>query len=344
VRGADAADSPDVQESARLRGELRLIQAENNRLRDLTQQLRQEKTALAAALKEKARAERAAAPGTRTRAASAAAAAVAAEAAANPVAPAEMEPSGPPGPVSSVAPLATLGPSAKYARLFDNWPVQGQALVVMATTGWSLRQAIMRRLAEQLGVNERDKSLRMLFTTLEERKLAQQRSEVVDSTVGAGAADGQVRIAIVRLADTGLNVLREMGVKPISSEWGRLEARAGAEQVKRIAWTCALADHARQRGYAVEVSPAAGQPARADALLTRGDERTYVTVCGADPPPEWDKLVDQDGVLGLCAPTRQVRNDLVAAAQAAGVAHGRATDLELLLAGDDHGALWAEAW
>jgi hypothetical protein len=202
----------------------------------------------------------------------------------------------------------------------------------------------MRRLAQQLGVNERDKSLRMLFTTLEERKLVQQRSEAVDSTVGAGAADGQVRIAIVRLADTGLNVLREIGVKPIPSEWGRLEARDGAEQVKRIAWACALADHARQRGFTVEVCPPAGRPARADVLLTRGDERSYVAVCGADPQPAWGELVDQDGALGLCAPTRQVRNDLVAAAKAAGVAHGRATDLELLLAGDDHGALWAESW
>ena len=99
--------------------------------------------------------------------------------------------SGQPGPSSgSAAQPAAQGlpaPPPKYARLFDNWPVQGRALIVMATTGWSLRQAVMRRLAEQLGVNERDKSLRMLFTTLEERKLVQQRSEAVDGTVGAGA-------------------------------------------------------------------------------------------------------------------------------------------------------------
>jgi hypothetical protein len=105
-----------------------------------------------------------------------------------------------------------------------------------------------------------------------------------------------------------------------------------------------LADHARQRGYVVEVCPTAGQPARADVLLTRADERSYVTVCGADPQPAWDKLTDKDGALGLCAPTRQVRNDLVAAAKAAGVSHGRATDLELLLSGEDRNVLWAESW
>ena len=65
--------------------------------------------------------------------------------------------------------------------------------------------------------------------------------------------------------------------------------------------------------------PPPGRPARADVLLTRADERSYVAVCGADPQPAWEKLVDKDGALGLCAPTRQVRNDLVAAAKAAGV-------------------------
>jgi len=345
ANAADGATSPEAQELARLRGELRVVQAENNRLRDLTQGLRQEKAALAAALKEKERTERTATQGARTRAAPASA--VAAEEA-GPVEPGEVEPPGQPGPSGSDAaqPAAAGLPAApaKYARLFDNWPVQGQALVVMATTGWSLRQAVIRRLAEQLGVNERDKSLHDVFAPLVQRNLIHQATESVDGTVAAGARDGQVRIGIVRLANLGQRVLNEVGVKPIPSEWGRLEARDGAEQVKRIAWACALADHARQRGYAVEVCPTAGQPARADVLLTRADERIYVTVCGTDPQPAWEKLTDKDGALGLCAPTRQVRNDLVAAAKAAGVSHGRATDLELLLSGEDRGALWAESW
>jgi hypothetical protein len=333
VGAADgAAPNPEAQELARLRGELRVVQAENNRLRDLTQGLRQEKTALAAALKEKERTERTATQGARTRVTPAPAAAAEE---AGPVEPGAVEPPGQPDPSSSGAaqPVAQAlpAPPPKYARLFDNWPVQGQALVDMATTGWSLRQAVMRRLAEQLGVNERDKSLHDVFAPLAQRNLIHQATESVDGTVAAGARDGQVRIGIVRLANLGQRVLNEIGVKPIPSEWGRLEARDGAEQVKRIAWACALADHARQRGYVVEVCPTVGQPARADALLTRADERIYVTVCGADPQPAWDKLVDKDGALGLCAPTRQVRNDLVAAAKAAGVSHGRATDLELLL-------------
>jgi hypothetical protein len=339
-----AAAPGDHEELTRLHRDLAVVQAENNRLRDLTQQLRQEKTALAAALKEKERAERTAAPGARTRSASASARATEAD----PAGPAEPQEAGRPGaPSGGAAPPAQAGLPplpAKYARLFDNWPVQGQALVIMATTGWSLRQAVMRRLAEQLGVNERDKSLRVLFTTLEERKLVQQRSEAVDGTVGAGAADGQVRIAIVRLGEPAGRVLAELGLRPEASEWERLEAREGPDQVKRIAWICAFADHARQRGYAAEVCPDAARPAQPDLLLTRGDERAYVFVRGVEPAISWAELADGDDAVALGAPARQARSDLVAAARAGGIAHGRATDLEFLLAGGDQRAFWAETW
>lgn len=338
----------DHEKLARLRRELAVVQAENNRLRDLTQQLRQEKAALAAAVKDKERAERSSAQRAKTRPAGGAA-----PAEADAAEPVEAPPPAAPDPSSRRAAQPAVpapaaadfpAPPAKYARLFDNWPVQGQALVVMATTGWSLRRAVLRRLAEQLGVDERDKSLHDVFAPLAQRNLIHQVTESVDATVGTAAQDGQVRVAIVRLANLGQRVLNEIGVTPVASEWGRLEARDGADQVKHSAWVCALADHARQRGFTTEVCPPADRPPRPDVLLTRGDERTYVTVCAADPPPAWDRLADKDGTLGLCAPTRQARNELVAAAKAAGIVHGRATDLELLLAGGDQGAFWAEEW
>lgn len=334
----------DHEELTRLRRDLAVVQAENNRLRDLTQQLRQERAALTAALKERERAERAAAHGTRTRSASASSSATETD----PTGPAEPQKTGRPGAPhgdAAAPPQAGLPPPpAKYARLFDNWPVQGQALVVMATTGWSLRRAVLRRLAEQLGVDERDKSLHDVFAPLAQRNLIHQVTESVDATVGTAAQDGQVRVAIVRLANLGQRVLNEIGITPAASEWGRLEARDGADQVKHSAWVCALADHARQRGFTTEVCPAAERPPGADVLLTRSDERTYVTVCAADAPLAWDRLADKDGTLGLCAPTRQARNELVAAAKAAGIVHGRATDLELLLSGGDQGTFWAETW
>ena len=159
-----------------------------------------------------------------------------------------------------------------------------------------------------------------------------------------GHADGQVRIGIVRLANLGQRVLNEIGVKPIPSEWGRLEARDGAEQVKRIAWACALADHARQRGYVVEVCPTAGQPARADVLLTRADERSLCHCLRGRPAAGLGEADGQGwGAGAVCAhaagPQRPGRGG-----QGGGRGHGRATDLELLLSGEDHGALWAESW
>jgi len=295
-------------------------------------------------LKEKERAERTAPPGTRTRSASASARATEAD----PAGPAEPQEAGRPGAPSGGA--ATPAPAglpplpAKYARLFDNWPVQGQALVIMATTGWSLRQAVTRRLAEQLGVSERDKSLHDVFAPLAQRNLIHQATESIEGTVAAGAPDGQVRIAILRLTNLGQRVLNEIGVTPTGSEWGRLEARDGAGQVKHSAWVCALADHARQRGYQTEVCPAATRPPRPDLLLVKGAVRVYAAVRGAELAAPWAELMDEQGAVALCTPTRQVRQHLVAAAKAAGIAHGRATDLELLLAGDDRGALWAETW
>jgi len=63
----------DLEELARLRRDLAVVQAENNRLRDLAQQLRQEKAALAAIVKEKERGARAATQGAKARSAPAAA-------------------------------------------------------------------------------------------------------------------------------------------------------------------------------------------------------------------------------------------------------------------------------
>lgn len=346
---ADAASG--APELNRLRDELRVVRAENNRLRDLTQQLRQEKTALAAALrelKEKERGERT--PAQRAKARPAEGAAPAEADAAEPV---EAQPPGVPDqpgrsaaqPAAPAPAAADLpAPPAKYARLFDNWPVQGRALVALATTGWSLRQAVLRRVAEQLGVTERDKSLQDLFGPLAQRNLIHQATESIEGTVAAGAPDGQVRIAILRLTNLGQRVLNEIGVTPAGSEWGRLEARDGAGQVKHSAWVCALADHARQRGYQTEVCPSATRPPRPDLLLVKGAEQIYAVVRGAEPAAPWAELTDAQGAVALCAPTRQVRQHLVADAKAAGIVHGRATDLELLLAGDDRGALWAETW
>ncbi len=346
---ADAA--PGAPELNRLRDELRVVRAENNRLRDLTQQLRQEKMTLAAALRElkdKERAERT--PAQRAKARPAEGAAHAEADAAEPV---EAQPPGAPDqpgrsaaqPAASAPAAADLpAPPAKYARLFDNWPVQGRALVALATTGWSLRQAILRRVVEQLGVNERDKSLQDLFGPLAQRNLIHQATESIEGTVAAGAPDGQVRIAILRLTNLGQRVLNEIGVTPVASEWGRLEARDGADQVKHSAWVCALAGHARQRGYQTEVCPPATRPQRPDLLLVKGAEQVYAVVRGAEPATPWAELTDAQGAVALCAPTRQVRQHLVADAKAAGIVHGRATDLELLLAGDDRGALWAETW
>lgn len=318
-----ARDAPEAL--AQLRRELAAVQAENHRLRDLTQQLRQEKAALAATLKEKGRPERAATPGGRVRPAPAAAQAVEA------------------GP-GDRAESGAAGPPAQYAQLFNNWPLQGPVLTIMAATGWSLRQAVMRRLAGELGINQGDKRLRVLFTTLADRGLVQQRLEVVDGTVGAGSVDGQVRVAIVRLSGLAGRVLAELGLRPVVSEWERLEACAGPDQIKRIAWACAFADHARERGYEVEMCPEAARPVRPELRLTRGGERVDMFVREAEAAIAWAELVDGAGAVALGTSARAARSELVAAARAAGVAHGRATDLEFLLAGADRDAFWAETW
>jgi hypothetical protein len=314
----------DPEELGRLRRDLAVVQAENNRLRDLVQQLRQEKAALAAA---KEQGVKPAPAGARP--------APEAPTARQEVAttPASKPPAGLPE-----------QPPAKYANVFSNWPADGLALATLAQTGWSLRQAIMRRIAQQLGVSEKDKELRVLFSGLENRRLVQQHVEVVDGTVTADSTTGQVRIGIVRLGELAGRVLAELGIQPVLSEWERLEARDGPDQVKRIAWVCAFADHARQRGYTVEVCPQTDRPARSDLFLVKGDERAHMVVRGAELATPWAELIDGNGAVVLGAPTRQVRQHLVAAAKTAGIVHGRATDLELLLSGGDRGALWAESW
>ena len=314
----------------RLRRDLAVVQAENNRLRDLVQQLRQEKAALAASLKERPGGRKPAPagvpgrrPGSARNCRKEAAASAGGQAAGRAAA--------------GAAAREVRQPVQQLARRRAGTGDPGSDRLVAAAGDYAAHRPAVGRQREGQGAPGAVRGL-------ENRKLVQQHVEVVDGTVAADSTTGQVRIGIVRLGELAGRVLTELGLQPVPSEWERLEARDGPEQVKHAAWVCALADHARQRGYKTEVCPQAERPRRPDLLLVKDDEQAYVAVRGAELATPWAELTDENGAVALCTPTRQVRQYLVAAAKAAGIAHGRATDLELLLSGDDRGALWAETW
>jgi hypothetical protein len=112
---------------------------------------------------------------------------------------------------------------------------------------------------------------------------------------------------------------------------------------------CAFTYHARLRGYATAVCPSA-EGTCAPAALVRLSDKSLLVAVVADAPVDyttdhWSAQVADQGQVALMALTPQVRDRLVAEAQAAGAEHGLATDLQTLFNTQEaRGLLWAVEW
>lgn len=267
-----------------------------------------------------------------------------------PVLPAQMEPSG----LDDVRlpALPAIAPG-RFVDLLQTWPRQALALAALGATGWSMRLAIADLMSANLTTVKADAgSLRRVFQTLARRQFWIEEKVTVAGVHKPDLAEANdTTLILVRLAPLGHEVLRACGIVPVPSEWDvLLAAHGGTNQTAHTGLVCAFTYHARLRGWATAVCPAASGPSQPDVLLRRDGADLFVEVEGESGDPErrmikWQRQVERQGRVALVAVNADMRLRLVAEAQAAGAEHGQATDLQTLFDGQQaRGPLWAVEW
>jgi hypothetical protein len=270
------------------------------------------------------------------------------------------------GSAISLPPMPALAPG-RFADQLRNWPRESLALCALGVTGWSMRQAIAELLSARLGdVQPNAGSLRRLFTNLARRGFWREEKVVVNGVrrpeagltdTGGPSADAEpdagdaTTLILVHLTELGRDVLRACGVQPAPSEWERLLAtHGGSAQIAHAGVVCAVAYHARRRGYATTVCPEVTGSAAPDVQVSRNDESLYVEIEDTSGSSErrlrkWRNQAALQGRAALVAVTPAARTNLVNEARAAGCTHGVATDLQTLMETQETGGpLWAVEW
>jgi hypothetical protein len=288
-----------------------------------------------------------------------------------------------PGAVSKAAPivnplgladvrLPALPPvaPARFADQLQAWPREVLTLAILGLTGWSMRLGIADMLSASLGsVKAGAGSLRRTFSVLAKRgywiehkvTLAGVHTPAPDAddaepqaAPAAGPAQDTI-LVLVHLGDLGRDLLRVCGIQPVPSEWELLAATHGSQVGATLAGlVCAFAYHARWRGYATALAaagdgspPGAGRTQAGPAVLVRKDDKTWtVAVAGAEHGgAPWQAWTAQQDRVAFVTLTPDLRDRLIAQAQAAGIAHGLATDLQTLFNTQSaRGPLWAVQW
>jgi hypothetical protein len=227
-------------------------------------------------------------------------------------------------------------PPTQFASCFRNWQREGLTLAILAQTGWSLRHAIAQELSLHIGISAKAGSLKRMFTQMAENDLWRME------TLGIG----RNLAAIVTLTDLGKQVVHNLGLTPVLSEWERLLIDHGGErQNDHAALVCSFTHQARQRGFGIQVCPPVNGPAAPDVMLTYDGEQIYVEVEAESGDAErrmkkWRNQAELQGYVALCAVTPEARHRLVVEAKGA-AKHGKATDISTLLRED---GMWLDEW
>lgn len=248
--------------------------------------------------------------------------------------------------------LPAIAPG-RFVDLLQTWPRQALALAALGATGWSMRLAIADLMSANLTTVKADAgSLRRVFQTLARRQFWIEEKVMVAGVHKPNLAEADdTTLILVRIAPLGHEVLRACGIVAVPSEWDvLLAAHGGTSQTAHAGLVCAFTYHARLRGWATAVCPAASGPSQPDVLLRREGSDLFVEVEGESGDPErrmikWQRQVERQGRVALVAVNADMRLRLVAEAQAAGAEHGQATDLQTLFDGQQaRGPLWAVEW
>jgi hypothetical protein len=250
-------------------------------------------------------------------------------------------------------PAMPAQPPERFASRFTNWPRASKILAALGKTGWAMRQAIAELVAEQEGqIKANAGSVRRAFENIAREGFTAEEKIILSGAHKPETPEvAKTTVILTRLTDDGRTVLRMCGIEPVASEWDVLIRRHdGANQPAHTALVCVAAYHARLRGCATDVCPQGAGDAQPDLAVTTEGQTVHVEVEAESGDAErrltkWRNQMTLQGRAVLVAVTPEMRASLVAEAQAAGAAHGLATDLQTLFDTQEaRGPLWAVEW
>lgn len=225
----------------------------------------------------------------------------------------------------------------------DVWQRMQAGLYLMATTGWSVVQELMARLAESYGIQPNADSLHRIFR-LHLLKAGLIHYQVLPHLIRNG-------LAVVRLTEFGKALCLSWNLPVVISDWEKLiEQHNGEEQLRHTAMVLDFTWQARRRGYKVEVQPIVQSNFMIpDVFVERGaTDKAYVEIeRGRYKSGKWWNLFLMQGFTATCVTTRARRKTIIQKdIQPLGIG-GLATDLQTLKYEahcKDVQQLWLERW
>lgn len=221
-----------------------------------------------------------------------------------------------------------------------HWKRQAMVLRILAECGFSIRHEILSYLGTELDIDPTSGSLKDLI-----EKTLKKNNFVESALLDVNIANSRTRLRVVRLKDDGRKLCEKLGWEPIESDWERLiRLHNGLKQKQHTAAVLTFAYQARLRGWEVQVLPEfEDKRFEPDVLVKCGGKKVLVEVeLGLNKTKKWQRLSEEQGYVGICAPTKKRRERLVRECLALKI-HGIVTDLETLIRDPDQRySLWAD--
>lgn len=225
----------------------------------------------------------------------------------------------------------------------DVWQRMQAGLYLMATTGISVVQELISKLAERYGIKPNADSLHRIFRHhLREAGLIHY--QVLPHAIKNG-------LAVVRLTNSGRAMCSDRAWPVIQSDWEKLiEHHDGQEHPRHTAMVLDFVWQARRRRYRAIVMPIVQRMYTVPDVYVENDttDKAYVEVeRGRHKPEKWRNLYALQGFVAVCVVTKARRRTIIEKEiQPLGIG-GIATDLVLLkqsIALMSTNTLWLESW
>ncbi|MBI4759814.1 MAG: hypothetical protein HZC39_00090 [Chloroflexi bacterium] len=229
----------------------------------------------------------------------------------------------------------------------DHWQRILLAVRLLAETGVSTAQDLLRLLAAETGVSPNARSLRRLvYQSFADEQVSHM---IVENRTLVLPGTGKFRLRVMWLSEYGKTLARDLGVEPVESDWEKIaRLHRGETQEQHAALVLMAAYQARLRGWTAEVVPFNPQETpwfQPDLKLT--DPDGWVYYCEAESrsrvnPDKWARMRQ----VNLIMPTPNARLWMTQRLKTMGIP-GRAADLRTLAQQAKAGTLnsfWLEKW
>ena len=201
------------------------------------------------------------------------------------------------------------------SRHKGRWQRQALTLWLIAK-GYSLRTEVQKLVAQYVGTNPVSGALMRVIADLRVNGILNTETPKLHFF-----RNGGTQFTVVRLSDTGRDLVQSLGWTVNETEWERLRRlhEKGNDQSRHTVAVLAFVYQARLRGWSAGVMPEldAGRFVP-DALVEKNGESYYVEVeLGEQKASKWHNMARHQGVIAVCGRTPEHRAQLLGEAEAA---------------------------